>query len=455
MRWRGKWTGIPRTISCVLQEWLREPRGLRLCRFDGFLRQFCETPLERVRQLLERQERAEPAPPRRDPAETDAGAGESRLHSAWRSLPVAVREPLCISAAAAKSWYVLGRGCGRVALRASSHLCRRAFRAARLYRGQARLFEPGDVLLSPGGSWEHKGYLDAVARHRLADGLLLAPLIYDLIPYRFPQFFPSFFPPEFRKWLARLLGLTDRAFAISESTRADLRDFAAGQPLTMPPCEVIRLGDRFPVRGAVQPPPLEGAGGLCPTPFVLMVGTVEVRKNHALIYQVWRHLLQEHGPVVPPLVIAGQRGWLCDELRSQIEHDPCVQRKILFARGLNDGELTWLYQNCLFTVYPSHYEGWGLPVGESLSHGKYCIASSSSSLPEIAGDLVRYHHPLDFPACKCLAAQAIFDASYRREREADIRRFYRTVSWSETASVLWAWLQEMPCGQPDALRRCA
>jgi glycosyltransferase involved in cell wall biosynthesis len=96
--------------------------------------------------------------------------------------------------------------------------------------------------------------------------------------------------------------------------------------------------------------------------------------------------------------------------------------------------LEWLYQNCLFTVYPSHYEGWGLPVIESLARGKHCVASSSSSLPEAGGQWCDYHDPLDFVACHRLIARAAFDSDYRESKEQAIRDGYRPASWDECAA---------------------
>jgi glycosyltransferase involved in cell wall biosynthesis len=271
----------------------------------------------------------------------------------------------------------------------------------------------------------------------------------------FPHFFPASFPPEFRRWLSGLLDVADRFVTISENSRRDLLDFARAWKLALPHVDVIRLGDTVPVRAPVRPPAELLARVAPPAPFVLAVGTVEVRKNHALIYQVWRRLAEECGPSLPPLVIAGQRGWLCEELQYQMRLDPAVDGKIILLAGLHDGELNWLYDNCLFTLYPSHYEGWGLPVCESLAHGKYCIISDRSSLPEIAGDLVSYHDPLDFAACKGLVARALFDDGYRREREAEIRRRYRTTSWADCARGLWMMLRREVNPHDEPLRRCA
>ena len=77
-----------------------------------------------------------------------------------------------------------------------------------------------------------------------------------------------------------------------------------------------------------------------------------------------------------------------------LEHSK-LKEKILVLKGINDEELSWLYRNCMFTAYPSLYEGWGLPVAESLRYGKFCIASKISSVPEIAPDLTKLIDPLD------------------------------------------------------------
>jgi glycosyltransferase involved in cell wall biosynthesis len=316
--------------------------------------------------------------------------------------------------------------------------------------GTKMAFVPGDVLLSPGGSWEDPSYLDVVGAWRRQVGLRLVPLVYDLIPHRCPQFFPPRVPPVFSDWLKRVLGLADRIVTISENSRRDLLAFAAAAGTALP-VDRVRLGDRLPVRGPGQCPEGRLPEG---QPYVLTVGTVEIRKNHVLLYRVWRRLLEEHGCVVPPLVIAGQRGWLCDDLQYEVRNDPLVKDRILLIEGLHDGELDWLYRHCLFTLFPSHCEGWGLPVCESLAHGKYCIASNRSSLPEIAGPLIDYHDPYDFAACKALVEKALFDEPYRRRREDDIQRNYRKTSWADCASELWS-IVLAESARAGPVRRCA
>lgn len=439
LRWQGRWTGIPRTLASILGEWLQvENPTFSLCRFDQAERSFGEVPREQVRELYAAQTRSLVAPATSSPG----------LARRW--LPADLADAC---AECARALGHLGRSTLRLA--GAPFRARKPSAAGLPIRSPSvEPFARGDVLLSAGGSWEHPGYLESVRTCRHQVGLRVVPLIYDLIPHRFPHFFGPEFPPTFRTWLAGLLPLADRIVTISRSSRDDLLAFARESGASCPPIDVIRLGDRFPCSDVVRPPALVVERGLTDASFALSVGTVEVRKNHALLYHVWRRLAEEHGAALPPLVIAGQRGWLCDDLQYQIRFDPVVRDRLLLLEGLSDGELTWLYRHCLFTLYPSHHEGWGLPVAESLAHGKPCIASNRASLPEIAGDLVEQHDPLDFAGCKALVSRALFEEGHRQQCEERIRRCYRETSWADCARDLGATLADL-AGSGQARPSCA
>jgi hypothetical protein len=288
-------------------------------------------------------------------------------------------------------------------------------------------------LLIPGGWWDDIGsfaLLQALKRHT---GLKVAYLIYDLIPCKRPELTARTLPAAFRHGLRAMLPLADMIATISENSRRDLLALAAGLGLPAPPVRVIRLGDD-PVSGQAPVYPGGLPAGWETKPFVLTVGTVEVRKNHRLLYHVWHRLIEQCGPQVPPLVVVGAFGWLVGDLRQEIKTDPLVGDHLVFLSRVTDAELHWLYEHCLFTLYPSHYEGWGLPVAESLARGKYCIASSSSALPEVGGDLVDYHDPLDCAACCRLVQRALFEPGFVQQREERLRREYRVRSWAVCAA---------------------
>jgi glycosyltransferase involved in cell wall biosynthesis len=178
-----------------------------------------------------------------------------------------------------------------------------------------------------------------------------------------------------------------------------------------------------------------------PEPFVMAVGAVGVRKNYGLLYQVWRELIQKHGARTPNLALVGGVGFLTGDLLYQLQRDPVVQGKIHQVGGIDDGLLRELYSRCLFTVYPSIYEGSGTPVVESLAAGKACVASSSSSVPEMGGELAEYHHPQDFKRCLELVERLWLDEAYRRKREEEIRRKFRATSWREASRIYVGFLR--------------
>ncbi|PLS81050.1 glycosyltransferase family 1 protein, partial [Candidatus Saccharibacteria bacterium] len=109
--------------------------------------------------------------------------------------------------------------------------------------------------------------------------------------------------------------------------------------------------------------------------FIICVGTQEVRKNHALLYYAYKLGLQKQMRL-PRLIIVGREGWLTDDIRRMITTDPYVGSLITPMKDVGDEELTWLYQNALFAVFPSFYEGWGLPIAEAVHHGKLVLSSN-------------------------------------------------------------------------------
>jgi hypothetical protein len=289
---------------------------------------------------------------------------------------------------------------------------------------------PSDLVVSLGGGWTQKNSAEVCERLHARMGFRSAHLIYDMIPLLHPQFFPDFMYPDFDGWMVPTARYMDLAVAISEHTKRDLAEFCRQRGLRTPPTEVVRLGEGISPVPAPDYPPVTDA--FDPRePFVLCVGTLEVRKNHHLLYHVWRRLAERLGDAAPKLVIVGSRGWLADDILHMIRTDPLTKGQIVVIPHCDDAQLRWLYQQCLFTVYPSHYEGWGLPIAESLAFGKHCVCSNTSSMPEIAPGLVEMHDPCDLPGCLELVTKAL-DPAYRAAREARVRAKFVHTPWSET-----------------------
>ncbi|MCZ6604196.1 MAG: glycosyltransferase [Alphaproteobacteria bacterium] len=291
-------------------------------------------------------------------------------------------------------------------------------------------FRRGDILAITDPIWRTERSQATVAAKR-RHALKLLFLLHDLIPVARPQYLPS---TEgvigFERYALDMLRHGERIVSISQSTEADIEKFSTslGLPVRADRLGRLTLGSDFIEGTALLPQPkLLGF-----KPFVLAVGTIEPRKNYELLYDVWRRLYAAHGEDIPTLVVAGAIGWgNAKEVAYKLTSDPAVGGKIKLVNDARDDDLCWLYSNCLFTVLPSEYEGWGLPVSESLAHGKYCVASSSTSLPEAGQGLLDHIDPLDLPAWVEEIGRLARDAAYREARHATIRREYRPVTWED------------------------
>ena len=149
---------------------------------------------------------------------------------------------------------------------------------------------------------------------------------------------------------------------------------------------------------------------------------------------------------MPVLIFVGQIGWRVEDLLAELAASDFLAGKIELRRGLSDAELRDAYRSCLFTVFPSLCEGWGLPVAESLVQGKFCLASNRTSIPEVGGDLVDYFDPMDEDDALAKIERALLERGYLPAREARVRAEYRPKSWADCVHTL---LGELAGDAPD------
>jgi glycosyltransferase involved in cell wall biosynthesis len=299
-------------------------------------------------------------------------------------------------------------------------------------------FRPGDWLVSAGLDWEH-GIVDEFLRLRGERGVRIASVCHDTIPILFPQYCHRATVRNFPPYFLKLAAASEVMMCVSENTKRDAERVLIEAEAPVPRMEIIRLGDNLPTTtGEVGLEIRE----LCQRKFMLYVSTLELRKNHRVLYQALR-LMCESMPEdsVPLLVFAGKTGWGLTDLMTEIAMEPATRGHIEILHGTSDAELAELYRNAVCVLCPSHYEGWGLPVAEALAHGKVVLASNSSSLPEIGGDLVTYLDPLNPREWAQAMEEQMTNTQARSAREAAVRSSYRPHLWSETARQVAAHLK--------------
>jgi len=220
--------------------------------------------------------------------------------------------------------------------------------------------------------------------------------IHDLIPLLFPESVTKQHRYYFRAAIRRLVELADAIIVDSNQTKARIRERF---PLSVEKVAVIHPGvdsRRFaPIVDAVVEHRLRERYRLGNDPYLLYVGNIEPRKNLAVMISAYADMLKS--PQVksaPRLIIAGANGGLCDEVLAL----PCrlgLASRVKFIGVVADQDLPSLYANAAIFLFPSLYEGFGLPVLEAMASGTPVITSNISSLSEIAGDAALLVDPSD------------------------------------------------------------
>ena len=262
--------------------------------------------------------------------------------------------------------------------------------------------------------------------------------MHDVSPVRRPEWCDHGLVRAFRAWYGAVLPLADVIFANSHATAADVRGFAEEAGLALrAPVVALPIGTGFTALPAAAGPDVANPALPAPGGYALVVSTIEARKNHALLFRVWRRLLEDMPEDrVPTLVFAGRVGWMVADLMRQLDNANHLDGKIVLVSDASDADLAQLYRGCLFTLFPSFYEGWGLPVTESLAMGKPCVISDRTALPEAGGDLARYFDPDNANDAYRVIRDTIEDRAGLAAWEADVRARFTPTPWSATAQAL-------------------
>ena len=314
--------------------------------------------------------------------------------------------------------------------------------------------QAGDVLLALGSPWSHPDYAALVAAQR-ARGLQFALLVYDVIPLRRPEWFDRGLVRIFRAWFDAVVPLCDHIFAISAFTAAEVEFHMRKRGIPLPgPVTAIPIGTGFGVAAEIGLPTERSQRLPPPDSYALIVSTIEARKNHVLLFRVWRRMLEELPPEqIPTLVFAGRIGWLVDDLMQQIANTDSLDGKLVVIESPTDCELRALYEGCRFTLFPSFFEGWGLPVTESLALGKPCLTSNKTSLPEAGGTLTRMFDPDNLNDAYRAIVEVVGDPDGLAEWTNQVRREFRPVPWSATADAMLCALGHSRRSRRKAARR--
>ncbi len=299
-------------------------------------------------------------------------------------------------------------------------------------------FEKQAIFFDIDSSWhsqlERKHLLPALK----LQGLEIVKLHYDIIPLLYPETSHPNTIKVFNKHFHSHLSNADMFLCISERTRKDVENYSQTVQLRSPKLTTIKLGGDIPNENSRPYPRKLKADLKRFGRYILSVGTIEPRKNHALLLDAYDELISNTDL---NLVIVGKKGWLSNAVFERIHNHSSFESRIHHLDNISNYELSGLYHHAWVNVIPSLYEGFGLPLVEALSRECPTICSSAGSLPEIGGK-----HVLTFSPHSAIELSKILLSLYtNRDELSKLKRAaidFEPVTWRQTAIDIDSLLSE-------------
>lgn len=249
--------------------------------------------------------------------------------------------------------------------------------------------------------------------------------VHDLNFLHYPEFLTSESRRYYNGQIARATRQADHIMAVSAATRDDLVNLL-GVPAEKITVQVEGVEPTFqPLPEEVVAAGLESLG--LPREYLLFVGTFEPRKNIPGLLQAYHHL-QEKQPDAPPLVLAGRRGWLIDDLTAQVTKLG-LDAHVIWCENPAQSLMPALFNGARLLAMPSFYEGFGLPALEAMACGTPTVVANRSALPEIVGEAGILVDP-DDPV-------HIAEGLYRLLNDTDLRARLRTAGLARAEQFTW------------------
>ncbi|MDD3444404.1 MAG: glycosyltransferase family 1 protein [Zavarzinia sp.] len=260
--------------------------------------------------------------------------------------------------------------------------------------------------------------------------------VHDLIPLTHPEYCGR---GEDARHARRMETVARHARLIivnSAFTKRDMEAHLAARGLPAPPLATIPLGieDAFRHTAAAAPPPA--------VPYFVVVGTIEPRKNHALLLRLWRRLVAEQGGRAPRLVVIGRRGWANEDVFALLDGASDLSRHVVECGGLDDADLLPLLRGARALLAPSFVEGYGLPCAEALALGVPVVASGIEAHREVCGSHATYLAPVD----EAVWADAVMALTANAPAFAERTRGFAAPTWETHMARVEAILRTLPPG---------
>lgn len=270
--------------------------------------------------------------------------------------------------------------------------------------------------------------------------------VHDLSFVREPDSVMPGMSRHLNRWVRHSVAQVDHVIAVSQTTARDLVELYKTPPEKI---SVLYHGvtpEFHPSGDTAALAAIRSKYHLGQQPFILSVGTIQPRKNYQRLI---RAFAQARADLL--LVIAGSPGWQADEIFNEVRRHRLSDR-VRFLGFVPDADLPLLYNAAILFIYPSLYEGFGLPALEAMACGTPVIASNRSSLPEVVGAAGLLVDPFDAEAMTDAMVNLLYDEDlYHNLSQAGVTRA-ATFSWTKMAGELVTLYQNLLTEEKVATR---
>lgn len=259
-------------------------------------------------------------------------------------------------------------------------------------------------------------------------GARIVAHIYDIISITHPQYCLQRGVYNFMDYIGAHLQYADDLIVNAQATEVELRNLTDRVGIPLPSCHIVPLGADFGKREIVEERwvPETVAKAAKSAPYILMVGTIEPRKNHKLLLEAYDRGLKKAGYHI---IMAGYMGWNMEEFASRLENHPDYGKGVFHFSGLDDKAISYLYQHADFLAFCSYTEGFGLPIIEALQRGTPVLAADIPVLREVGGNHCIWFEQDNVPD---LCEKVIKATGKPDVCQDDIK----TISWDESCNLM-------------------
>jgi glycosyltransferase involved in cell wall biosynthesis len=260
-------------------------------------------------------------------------------------------------------------------------------------------------------SHHHLEKRGVIARLKERSAARFICLIHDLIPIEFPEYAK---PGQANHHLRRIETAAQFADAliVNSAVTAKALQPHLDRAGRAPPVLVAPFGADLPAARSDGAPPIE-------RPYFVYVSTIEARKNHLLLLNLWRRMASELGDKAPLLVLVGQRGWETENVVDMLDRCPALRGAVIEHNAMPDAEMVRLVNGACALLLPSFAEGFGFPLIEALERGVPALCSDIAALRETGGAVPEFLDPLDGPGWRSAILEYATPGSPRRAAQLE------------------------------------